>query len=93
MHFVSRLLSIYVCYAIMTLCDATQLCSDAFHDFFFSFFWHEQVSVPAQIIQDGRFRFPYSQAQISYSLEEVDVGKFLHLVHIFLCFDHFLVVE
>lgn len=31
--------------------------------------------------------------QISHSFEEVDVGEFLHLVHIALGFDYFLVVE
>ena len=35
----------------------------------------------------------FGKAEISYSLEKVDVGEFLHLVHISLGFDHFLVVE
>lgn len=29
----------------------------------------------------------------SYPLEEIDVRKLLHLVHITFCFDHFFVIE
>ena len=80
----------------MTLCDATQLCSDAFREYLLPLllFWHGTGFRPhTDHSKMGAFRFPYSQAQISHSLEEVDVGEFLHLIHISLCFDHFLVVE